>query len=216
MQGSDKLWGAIKTIIVADLVMSVDNVIAIAGAALKHGRALVPLVVLGLLISIPIIVWGSQLVIKLMDPLSPHHHLGRHAAGLDCWRHAGHRPCVREPRRDGLDAQVGSVDEKDLAVISDTLYWARTSWAPCWCWRWASSSCPAALATAAEGGAARLTRACTAAPRRSQPACRLRPEGVDLRPPHGQNNALLLLFHPVHPSTGPATWTKIICVRGRR
>ena len=65
--GSDKLLAAIRTIIVADLVMSVDNVIAIAGAAQNAGEHSFLLVVLGLLISIPIIVWGSQLVIKLME-----------------------------------------------------------------------------------------------------------------------------------------------------
>ncbi len=68
VEGSDKLWGAVKTVIVADLVMSVDNVIAIAGAAQgAGGDHQMPLVVFGLLVSIPIIVWGSQLVIKLMD-----------------------------------------------------------------------------------------------------------------------------------------------------
>ncbi|KAF1031955.1 MAG: hypothetical protein GAK34_03652 [Delftia tsuruhatensis] len=67
IQGSDKLLAAIKTIIVADLVMSLDNVIAIAGAAQSSGEHQLLLVVLGLLISIPIIVWGSQLVIKLME-----------------------------------------------------------------------------------------------------------------------------------------------------
>jgi YjbE family integral membrane protein len=66
IQGSDKLLAAIKTIIVADLVMSVDNVIAIAGAAQNAGEHSTLLVVLGLLISIPIIVWGSTMVIKLM------------------------------------------------------------------------------------------------------------------------------------------------------
>ena len=66
--GSDKLLAAIKTIIVADLVMSVDNVIAIAGAAQGAGDGhQMPLVIFGLLVSIPIIVWGSQLVIKLME-----------------------------------------------------------------------------------------------------------------------------------------------------
>ena len=64
---SDKLWGAVKTVIVADLVMSVDNVIAIAGAAQGAGQAhQLPLVIFGLLVSIPIIVWGSQIVLKLM------------------------------------------------------------------------------------------------------------------------------------------------------
>ncbi len=68
IQASDKLWAAVKTVIVADLVMSLDNVIAIAGAAESAGGDhKLPLVVFGLLVSIPIIVWGSQLVIKLMD-----------------------------------------------------------------------------------------------------------------------------------------------------
>ena len=68
IQGSDKLWAAVKTVIVADLVMSIDNVIAIAGAATgAGGNHQLSLVVFGLLVSIPIIIWGSQLVLKIMD-----------------------------------------------------------------------------------------------------------------------------------------------------
>ncbi len=68
VQSADKLWAAVRTVIVADLVMSVDNVIAIAGAAESvGGDHKMPLVIFGLLVSIPIIVWGSQFVIKLMD-----------------------------------------------------------------------------------------------------------------------------------------------------
>ena len=68
IQSSDKLWAAVKTVIVADLVMSVDNVIAIAGAAQGAGEQhQLMLVIFGLLVSIPIIVWGSTLVLKLMD-----------------------------------------------------------------------------------------------------------------------------------------------------
>ena len=68
IEGSDRLWTAVKTVIVADLVMSIDNVIAIAGAAESvGGDHKMPLVIFGLLVSIPIIVGGSQLVIKLMD-----------------------------------------------------------------------------------------------------------------------------------------------------
>jgi YjbE family integral membrane protein len=68
IQASDKLWAAVKTVIVADLVMSIDNVIAIAGAAQGAGEQhQMPLVIFGLLVSIPIIIWGSQLVLKLMD-----------------------------------------------------------------------------------------------------------------------------------------------------
>jgi YjbE family integral membrane protein len=65
---ADKLMSAIKTIIVADAVMSLDNVIAIAGAAEaadpEHRLALV---IFGLVVSIPLIVWGSQLVLRLLD-----------------------------------------------------------------------------------------------------------------------------------------------------
>ena len=64
---TDKLWGAVKTVIVADLVMSVDNVLAIAGAAESAGQHQLFLVIFGLVVSIPIIVAGSQIVLKLMD-----------------------------------------------------------------------------------------------------------------------------------------------------
>jgi YjbE family integral membrane protein len=57
------LWGAVKTIIIADFVMSLDNVIGVAGAA--HGNPL--LLIFGLLVSIPLIAWSSQLVLKLID-----------------------------------------------------------------------------------------------------------------------------------------------------
>lgn len=67
IQSSDKLWSAVKTVIIADLVMSVDNVLAIAGAAESAGQHQLPLVIFGLLVSIPIIVAGSQIVLKLMD-----------------------------------------------------------------------------------------------------------------------------------------------------
>ncbi|MNR19049.1 Integral membrane protein TerC family protein [compost metagenome] len=63
IEGSTHLWGAIKTIIIADAVMSLDNVIAVAGAA----KGNLGMVVFGIVISIPIIVWGSKFVLKLMD-----------------------------------------------------------------------------------------------------------------------------------------------------
>ncbi len=56
-------WGAMKTIVVADAVMGLDNVLAVAGAA--HGNFL--LVVIGLLISIPIVIWGSQIILKFVE-----------------------------------------------------------------------------------------------------------------------------------------------------
>lgn len=68
IQASDRLFAAVKTIIIADLVMSVDNVIAVAGAA-EHagGEHRMLLVVFGILVSIPIIIWGSTIVLKLME-----------------------------------------------------------------------------------------------------------------------------------------------------
>jgi len=56
-------WGAMKTIVIADAVMGLDNVLAIAGAA--HGSFV--LVVLGLLISIPIVIGGSRLILRLIE-----------------------------------------------------------------------------------------------------------------------------------------------------
>jgi YjbE family integral membrane protein len=60
---SENFWGAIKTIIIADALMGLDNVLAIAGAS--HGDF--SLVVIGLLVSVPIVVWGSTLILKWVD-----------------------------------------------------------------------------------------------------------------------------------------------------
>ncbi|MBI5937410.1 MAG: TerC family protein [Betaproteobacteria bacterium] len=62
IQGGGNMWGAIKTIVLADLVMSVDNVLAVAGAA--HGD--IALLVIGLLLSIPLIIYGSTMILKLI------------------------------------------------------------------------------------------------------------------------------------------------------
>ena len=68
VDASEKLWGAIKTIVLADLVMSVDNVIGVTAAADNGGGDhKMALVVIGLLVSIPVVVWGSTFVIRLMD-----------------------------------------------------------------------------------------------------------------------------------------------------
>jgi len=63
IQANNRLLGAIKTIIIADFVMSLDNVLGVAAAA----KGNVWLLVFGLLISIPMIAWSSQLVLKLID-----------------------------------------------------------------------------------------------------------------------------------------------------
>jgi len=63
IKADTRLFGAIKTIIIADFVMSLDNVLGVAAAA----KGNVSLLVFGLLISIPMIAWSSQLVLKLID-----------------------------------------------------------------------------------------------------------------------------------------------------
>ena len=68
VEGNTKLLGAIKTIIIADLIMSIDNVIAIAGAAQQaHEAHQTMLVIFGLLVSVPFIVCGSQVILKFLD-----------------------------------------------------------------------------------------------------------------------------------------------------
>ena len=65
-------WGAMKTIVVADALMGIDNVLGVAGAA--HGA--MDLVVIGLLVSVPIVVLGSQVVLKLVERFPSIIHLG--------------------------------------------------------------------------------------------------------------------------------------------
>ncbi|WP_096666132.1 TerC family protein [Polaromonas sp. AET17H-212] len=60
---ANTFWGAMKTIVVADALMGIDNVLGVAGAA--HGAF--DLVIIGLLISIPIVVFGSTMVLKLVE-----------------------------------------------------------------------------------------------------------------------------------------------------
>ena len=70
--GATTFWGAMKTIIVADALMGVDNVLGVAGAA----NGSFDLVVIGLLISIPIVVLGSKLVLRLVEKWPMIIHVG--------------------------------------------------------------------------------------------------------------------------------------------
>ena len=84
-------WGAMKTIVIADAVMGLDNVLAVAGAA--HGSYV--LVVLGLLISIPIVIWGSTLILKWVERFPVIVYFG---AGVLAWTAAKmmtHEPMVK-------------------------------------------------------------------------------------------------------------------------
>jgi YjbE family integral membrane protein len=78
IKASDQLLAAIKTILIADLVMSLDNVIAVAAAAGGH----MGLLIIGLAISIPLVIFGATLLIKLMERFPVIITLG---AGLIGW-----------------------------------------------------------------------------------------------------------------------------------
>ena len=68
IEGHSNLFAAIKTILIADLVMSVDNVIAVAAAAdLAPAEFQIALLVIGLAISIPLIIFASTLLMSLME-----------------------------------------------------------------------------------------------------------------------------------------------------
>jgi YjbE family integral membrane protein len=67
LDGSSNLMGAVKTILIADFVMSLDNVIAVAGAAESYPAAKLELLIIGLALSIPLIIFGSAIILKLMD-----------------------------------------------------------------------------------------------------------------------------------------------------
>ncbi len=130
VEGSDKLLAAIKTIIVADLVMSVDNVIAIAGAAQNAGEHQMLLVVLGLLDLHPHHRVGQPVGDQADGPLPDGHYVWRHAAGLvgslaACW---STRPWLSSTRHRGPDAPVAQPGRfrRALPVISDRRTGPRT------------------------------------------------------------------------------------------
>ena len=107
------LWGAVKTIIIADFVMSLDNVLGVAAAA----KGNVFLLVFGLLVSIPLIAWSSQLVLKLSTAIRSSFMRGVRSSAMwraKCWS-AKH--CSRRWSKRGIIC---------------------TGWClscvPCWCW----------------------------------------------------------------------------------
>jgi YjbE family integral membrane protein len=94
-------WAAIRTIVVADAVMGLDNVLAVAGAA----NGSVGLIIAGLVISIPIVIWGSTLVMRALDRFPNLLYLG---GAVLAWTAA--KMIVSEPRfEDALSGRTGAV-----------------------------------------------------------------------------------------------------------
>jgi len=102
-------WGAMRTIVVADAVMGLDNVLAVAGAA--HGSAL--LVVLGLVISIPIVVWGSTLVLHWIERFPGLLYVGGAVLAWTASKMIADEPLYEE----WLDARPGLKSLLFIAVI---------------------------------------------------------------------------------------------------
>ncbi len=107
-------WGAIRTIVVADLVMGLDNVLAVAGAA--HGSYL--LVVLGLAISVPIVVWGSTIMLRWVERYPGIVYFG---AGVLAWTAA--KMITSEPfLKDAFAANGTATALVYLALIGGVLW----------------------------------------------------------------------------------------------
>jgi YjbE family integral membrane protein len=85
-------WGAMKTIVIADAVMGLDNVLAVAGAA--HGNFL--LVVLGLLISIPIVIWGSTMILHWVERFPAIIYIGAAVLAWTAAKMIASEPLIRE------------------------------------------------------------------------------------------------------------------------
>ena len=102
--GAVTFWGAMKTIVVADALMGVDNVLGVAGAA--HGAF--DLVVIGLALSVPIVVFGSTLVLRLVERFPAIMYIG--AAVL---AYTAGKMIVAEPL---LEDWFGSADEPAAAL----------------------------------------------------------------------------------------------------
>ena len=106
-------WSAMRTIVIADAVMGMDNVLAVAGAA--HGSVL--LVVIGLLISIPIVVWGSTLILNWLERFPGLLYVG---GGVLAWTAA--KMLADEPLlQEWLDARSGLKTLLFVVIIGGVL-----------------------------------------------------------------------------------------------
>ncbi|HEY0197794.1 MAG TPA: TerC family protein [Rhodanobacter sp.] len=83
---ADSFWSALRTIIVADALMGLDNVLAIAGASKGH----LGLVIIGLLVSVPLVVWGSTLILKLIGRFPIIMYIGAGAIAFTAARMIAH------------------------------------------------------------------------------------------------------------------------------
>jgi YjbE family integral membrane protein len=106
-------WAAMRTIVIADAVMGLDNVLAVAGAA--HGSAL--LVVAGLVISIPIVVWGSTLILHWLERFPSLLYVGGAVLAWTAVKMITGEPFLQ----DTLEGRRGAVNALYVLVVGGTL-----------------------------------------------------------------------------------------------
>jgi YjbE family integral membrane protein len=92
VSAADSFWQALRTIIVADALMGLDNVLAIAGASKGH----LGLVIIGLLVSVPLVVWGSTLILKLIGRFPIIMYIGAGAIAFTAGRMIAHDQLVSD------------------------------------------------------------------------------------------------------------------------
>ncbi|PGS52362.1 TerC family protein [Bacillus sp. AFS041924] len=111
------LWGAIKTIIIADALMSLDNVLALAGVS--HGNIVA--IVVGILISIPIIVGGSSLLMKVMNKFPIITTIG---SGILAWTAAGmitHDKMIKDVFENETITTIFKIGMTLIVVVAGTI-----------------------------------------------------------------------------------------------
>ena len=113
IKASDSLLTAIWTILVADVVMSLDNVLAVAAAAEEN----VPLIVFGIALSIPIVIWGSQLVTRLMERYPVLIFLGGGLLGYIAGEMGATDPAVQPWLEDVAPVMITAIPFIGLAVV---------------------------------------------------------------------------------------------------
>ena len=113
MKAESSIWAAIRTILIADLVMSLDNVLAVAAAAQSGPEATrMLLLIIGLALSIPLIIFGSTMLLKLMERFPIIITFG---AGLLGWLAGG--MIVDDPAiEDGIKAMFG-----DIRIVAEII-----------------------------------------------------------------------------------------------
>ena len=150
VESASHLWAAIQIVVIADIVMSLDNVIAVAAAA----NGSVPLLILGLAISIPLIVAGAALIMALLSRLPILVWAGAALLGWIAGDVIATDPAIH-PKLDALFADRSapswtpcwhrSAWRRTLPITAMAASWLWPCWVSSWCWSWeasgASASC---------------------------------------------------------------------------